>query len=373
MYQKRRTLKVTAILLLVLMFSTLALAGCSSGTDKTSSAEGNAQEPNGSADEETYVMRLAHGYPDTTNHGRNALYFKEAVEKYTNGRVEVKLYSNAQLGPINRELSMCLAGDIDATYNIGGIVETVDPAEAIYQIPFLVTSEPGVGDYAYAMKDNENIEGVLRSRQAELGFYRLGNLPSLFGFFTVANNVRPVDKLADAAGLKIRSSGGMMGNLFIESMKASPITIAGAEVPVALSQGVVDGMISHIAHYHDSKWHTKYITFPYWCGYSNPILVNLEWWEKLPADLQEIIAEKAFPETQEYAWEAMKTHDIECLEAIQKEPYNVKVSYLDTNDPAVIKWMEDVQKKGIEEFIKVVGSDAQGLIDETIKVGENLK
>src|SRR5690606_18761575 len=72
-------------------------------------------------------MRIVHAYPEHTQHGRNIAFFKEKVEAYTDGRVEVTIYPNAELGAITQEVSMVLAGTVDASYNIGGVVEATDP------------------------------------------------------------------------------------------------------------------------------------------------------------------------------------------------------------------------------------------------------
>ena len=45
---------------------------------------------------EPIVMRVIYSYTDTTQHGRNMLKFKSLVEKYTDGKMQVKLYSNGR-------------------------------------------------------------------------------------------------------------------------------------------------------------------------------------------------------------------------------------------------------------------------------------
>ena len=87
-------------------------------------------------------MRIIHAYPDTTQHGRNMFKFQELVEKYTDGRVKVTIFANASVCPISKEITTVLTGGAEFSYNIGGIVESVDKAEAIWTIPFLFRNAP---------------------------------------------------------------------------------------------------------------------------------------------------------------------------------------------------------------------------------------
>jgi len=362
MFKKKKVVRSICIVLIIMIHLIVMLSGCTSPKQKQSDVSNLEKE------EKQIVMRLSHAFPNETNHGRNALYFKKIVEEYTNDRIKVELYPNAQVGSLDQELRLVIAGDIEASYNLGGVVETIDPAEAIYQIPFLVKSAPGDGAMELAMSENDKIEGVLRERQAKLGYYRLGNMASCFGFFILANNVRPMENLTDANGLKIRTSGGMMGNMFLESLGCSPITIASPEVSVALTQGVIEGNTTHIAHFHDMRWHTKYLTLPYWTGYSHPIMVNLEWWNKLPEDLKDIMINEVMPEVKRYAWEEGAIYDLKSLKECQEEPFNVKVITLDLDAPDVKEWMNDLQQQGIKKFKEAVGEDADIMVKETLRL-----
>ena len=81
--------------------------------------------------QDSYEMRLVHAYPVHTQHGRNMEFFADLTEKLTDGRLTVTVYPNAELGPISQEFSMVMGGAVDASYNLGGILESVDPAAAI--------------------------------------------------------------------------------------------------------------------------------------------------------------------------------------------------------------------------------------------------
>lgn len=315
-------------------------------------------------------MRIAHAYPEHTQHGRNMALFKQKVEEYTNGRVAVTIYPNAQLGPITQEISMVLLGTVDASYNIGGIVESVDPAEAIWNIPFLLKVAPGQGEHMWRVMNDKTVTEILAKRQAAKGLKRFGTIPTLNGFMLVGNNKRPVEKLEDIKGLRIRHPGGLMGELYISSLGGSPMTVAGAEVPVALQQGVVDGLVTTPVHYHDARWHTKYMTLPFYAGYSVPLVASLRWWRSLPEDIQNIIENKVMPEVMEEAYKAVAELEKRYIEEMQKPPYNVQISWV---KPAEMeRFAEGVREKAIARFIEKVGPEGKTLVERVQELGKDI-
>ena len=318
------------------------------------------------SDAKAIKMRIIHAYPETTQHGRNMFKFQELTEKYTNGRVKVTLFANASICPITKEVTTVLTGGAEACYNVGGIIESIDKAEAIWTIPFLFRTAPGDVRHIRKAFLDPRIEGVLKERQMKKGLYRLGTPCTVDGFF-FGNNKRPITKLEDFKGLKMRHPGGLMGALFYKGLGASGIVVPGTEVPVALQTGVVDGLTTVPLHYHDARWHTKYATIPYWCTYSLPFLANLKWWEKLPADIRDIIDNKVMPEVMEFSFKEMETRAPETIEIIQKAPFNVQVS---TFSKAELKRMKDAtQAAGIKKFQEAIGKD---LADSMINAAREL-
>jgi len=318
------------------------------------------------SDAKAIKMRIVHAYPDTTQHGRNMFKFQELTEKYTDGRVKVTLFANASICPITKEVTTVLTGGAEACYNIGGIIESIDKAEAIWTIPFLFRNAPG--DIRHIRKAflDPRIEGVLKERQMKKGLYRLGTPCTVDGFF-FGTNTRPIKKLEDFKGLKMRHPGGLMGGIFYKGLGASGIVVPGTEVPVALQTGVVDGLTTVPQHYHDARWHTKYATVPYWCTYSLPFLANLKWWKKLPADIQDIIDNKVMPEVMEFSFKEMETRVPETFKTMKKAPFNVQVF---TFPKAELKRMKAAtQAACIKKYQEVIGKD---LADSMIKAAREL-
>jgi len=326
------------------------------------------------AAEKAYKMRLSHVYPDTTQHGRNANYFKELVEKETQGRVKVEIFPNAQLGSTKDEMGMVKAGTVEAVLTISSPVETLEPMEAIYAIPFLWKINPGDSkQFDILSQHNSLIESSIRNKMKEKGIYRLGCLNTQYGHVIVGNNVRRVTKPEDMKGLKIRYIGGLLGKVLLDKVGASGMVIAGPEVPVALNQGVIDGIQSAVLHIHDARWITKYILATIFRPYTIPLCVNLKWWESLPKDLQDIIQLKVMTQAQSYATTETIKLEKEAVKKLQQPPFNVVIDIVKDED--VEKWANynNMREEGIKRYLSAVGPEGQKLIDEVNRVGKQFK
>jgi TRAP-type C4-dicarboxylate transport system substrate-binding protein len=324
--------------------------------------------------EKVYLMRIMHAYPTNCQHHYNLEEFQRLVNEELGGRVEVQLFPNGQLGSIEREVGMVQSGAVEGAYAINGTMEQVTLVEAIYTLPFFWESQPDdPAEYWEATKYDGPIESFLREKQKEVGIYRLGSINTQNGQFIAANNRRPVKKPEDMKGLKLRHSGGMVATQTLELLGAIPITMSGGDVPVALSQGVIDGMQSAILHYHDSRWHTKYATVSYIKCYSLPLIVNLEWWESLPQGIQDTIQNSIIPKLQEYANKAVTNGEHEALKTMQEAPYDVEVTVIPTNEIMEV-WADynSMREEGMKLFLSKTGEDGMYLVKEALKIKERL-
>jgi hypothetical protein len=151
---------------------------------------------------------------------------------------------------------------------------------------------------------------------------------------------------------RIRHPGGLMGELYIRALGASPMTVTGAEVPVALQQGVVDGLVTTPVHYHDARWHTRYMTLPFYAGYGVPLVASLRWWNSLPEDIQDIIENKVMPETMEFAYNSVIDLENRYIEEMQQPPYGVQITWLSPDE--MDRFAAQVRDQAIERFVKAV-------------------
>lgn len=220
----------------------------------------------------------------------NALVrFKEYVEFKTNGEITVRLFPNAQLGGEREMMEQVQQGGLELTFAADGAIGGFYPPMQVWAIPYLFESAPVAWQVMNGPFADEMRADILK----ETGMRALAF--SQNGFRSFTNNVRTVKNPEDLAGLKIRT---MESPVFIElvgSLGATAIPIAGAEVLMALRQGVVDGQENPPAVVYGGGLGEvqKYYTLDEHVFGLHVILANEDWFQGLSSGHQQIIRDAA--------------------------------------------------------------------------------
>ncbi|MDH3688825.1 MAG: TRAP transporter substrate-binding protein [Gammaproteobacteria bacterium] len=160
--------------------------------------------------------------------------FEQDVELATEGQLDVQVFNNMQLGGAQENVSQVRAGTIMMTWvGMAYLTRTVPELEAV-SVPFLFPSR----EVAYQVMDGP-IGELFAEKLAEKGFELLGIME--LGERQVTNNVRPIRKLADLQGLKIRLQPNETHLDTFRALGANPIAMDVREVYSALQQDVIDG------------------------------------------------------------------------------------------------------------------------------------
>ncbi len=119
------------------------------------------------------------------------------------------------------------------------------------------------------------------------GFMCMPMGPDPFGWFS-----KPIKSLADAKKMKFRSPPGIPAESFKE-MGMSVVSMPGGEIVPAAQRGVIDaaewiGPADDAALGLSSVWKHYYLQGLHQAIDIGDIYVNLDWWNKLPKDLQAI-------------------------------------------------------------------------------------
>ena len=274
----------------MLLILVLSCVGCGGG---------GQQEPaggEGEAEGEGEEVALKSEYKLTMNvstdtcWGQGGVKFAELVNEYTGGKVNVKVYPNAQLvgGDQMRQAEMVQSGAIDFMLNSTINIAPTIPEFDVFSLPFMFPSY-------------EAVDAVVNSEAGEklldvLGNYNMVGLAyGENGFRELTNNVRPIKSPDDMKGLKIR----VVTPIYIDIMRAlgaNPIAMNWGEVFTSLQQGVIDGQENPVVgiiipnkiyevQKYMTNWHYSYDALV--------LAVNKDVWESFPAELQEQIQRAA--------------------------------------------------------------------------------
>lgn len=214
----------------------------------------------------------------------------ERLSKYISeklkDKVRVRTYPAAQLYTGQEEIQAIMKGEIQMAYVISSNMEPVHPSMELKNLPFLF---PDV-ETLYKFFDGP-MGAKIFSNVEKKGIKMLGTVSS--GSAVISNNKRPLIKVEDFKGLKIRSYGPM-GAIALKALGAIPVVIASEETYTALQQGVIDGALTPGVVFLARKYYDiqKFVTN---AGMMNATLIylisNLSWWESLPKDIKNGISE----------------------------------------------------------------------------------
>jgi TRAP-type C4-dicarboxylate transport system substrate-binding protein len=135
-----------------------------------------------------------------------------------------------------------------------------------------------------------------------------------------------VSGLDDMRGLKVRGSGRMTAKL-LEALGAEGVNVDFGEVPGALQRGAIDCAVTGAGSGYNSGWwevSTHLVTLP--LGGWDPVVtaINLDRWNSLSPEMQDLIATSIKTEFEDPAWQVAQdglVNDIACLTGNGACPY----------------------------------------------------
>jgi C4-dicarboxylate-binding protein DctP len=237
-------------------------------------------------------LRLRLSLDTSPTHLRNVSFkdYLAKVEAAAGGRIRSEIFESGQLYPDLEVGKALIQGQVEmaspGTWTITGIVSDAD----FFQLPVL---------YGRSMDDiHRAIDGkpgqLLNTQiQQKLRSHVLGPYLDL-GFQNWYSANKPLTSLADLKGMKIRNSGGAGQAWRARFLGAIPNTTAWPNVPLALSQGTFDGLVSSNESLVSAKlWDAgvKFALEDHQFIAEYVPLVNQAFWDKLEPDLQKILTD----------------------------------------------------------------------------------
>ncbi|WP_407425159.1 TRAP transporter substrate-binding protein [Treponema sp.] len=231
-----------------------------------------------------YAENQAQDYPTT----QAAYKFAEMVEQKTNGRIHIDVYHGGQLGDEKSVIEQLQFGAIDFTRVSISPLSEFEKSLNVLQLPYLYKDAAQM----WRVLDGEIGENFLKSVSS-------ANLVGLSWFDAGARNFynskKPVTKLEDLKGLKIRVQESQMMMGMVAALGASATPMAYGEVYSGLQTGVIDGAENNWPSY-DSVSHyevAKYYVLDEHTRVPEMQMVSKITWDKISPEDQAIIKECA--------------------------------------------------------------------------------
>src|SRR5438132_10890687 len=209
-----------------------------------------------------------------------------AIKAETNGRFDLQIFPNNQLGSDTDMLSQIRSGGIEFFTLSGLILATLVPA----------ASSSGI---AFAFPDYDT---VWKAMDGDLGAYVRGEIKKAGlevmdkiwdnGFRQTTSSTKPITGPDDLKGFKIRVPVSPLWTSMFKAFDAAPASINFSEVYSALQTRIVEGQENPLAIISTAKLYEvqKFcsLTNHMWDGFW--FLANRRAWERLPEPIREIAA-----------------------------------------------------------------------------------
>jgi tripartite ATP-independent transporter DctP family solute receptor len=214
--------------------------------------------------------------------------FADAVAAKSGGKIKVQLFLNGTLGSDQATLSSIKGGTVEMAVMNSGILASEVKALTVFDFPFLFAN----GKEADAIVDGPIGQKMHASLQDKgvvgLAYWELG-------FRNITNSKRPLIKVEDIDGLKLRVIPNVINVDWVKALGANPTPMPFPEVYAALEQKAIDGQENPISVIAANKfWEVqKYVALTNHQYNPQSVIFSKKVWDTLSATEQKIIQDSA--------------------------------------------------------------------------------
>jgi len=243
--------------------------------------------------------------------------FAELVEARSGGKLKVSVYPGGALGSDQANVSALQGGTLEMASMNSGIFASLVKDFAIYDFPFLFATpkeadavvDGPFGHMLHAKLEDKGLVG--------LAYYELG-------FRNITNSKRPITKVDDLAGLKLRVIPNPINIDWVSALGANPTPMPFPELYAALEQKAVDGQENPVATINAAKFYEvqKHLALTNHQYNPQSVVISKKFWDGLSADEKKIVQDAA-TESAKYQREQSRASVTSTLENLKKNGMQV--------------------------------------------------
>jgi len=335
-----------------------AVAGCgnssSGNTDEVSSVS-QEEETDNSSTEALVTMKLGHGLSGSGMAGQTYQKFADLVSELSDGTMEVQIYSDGTLISDSDSFDSVISGTIDFTHEAVNRESGTIPDLALLEIPGYFVGETDTWlDFAESLREpltdlyaNYNIK------------YIAGNYQGTSVFLS---NGFQITSPEDLSGKSVRATGTWLSRA-VETWGGAAVSLGLADLPNGLERGTVDAAYTawSVAIPNSLYEVSDYITYTNICETYACLLMNLDTWNSLTAEQQDILME-AGRQFEEYSVELAVQMEEEGKQTAAEngcEVYTLtdeeKAAFVDELDPLFEECSTSLTENG-KEILDIINS-----------------
>lgn len=298
------------------------------------------------------VLKSGHSATNKEPYQLGLEAFGKKLNELTNGKFEVKVFPNGQLGSEKEMTEGLFLGNVDIATAATTVVTNFVPEFMLYDLPFLFTSDE------HFAKASDGEPGKFFAEACAKKGIRLLTIYDA-GVRNIATK-KPLNSMSDIKGMKIRT---MQSQIHIDTFngfgaKATPM--AFSEQFSALEQGVIDGVeASNTSCFNQQFWRpAPNWALVYWYRCVTAVMMSEKKFQSYPKDVQEAIQEAALYSAK-IEREAYTKSDNESLEAMKKAGVNItkpdQAPFKEVAQKVYDKWITKPELKKVLKQIQDMG------------------
>ena len=271
----------------------------------------------GSLDNEVITFRAAQSKAGNHPVSQGIDKFAELVEEKSNGKMVIQTYHDGLIGDDREVIESAQRGSIDFASSSTPNMTSFTNYFTAWDLPYIFENK----DEVYKALDGKPGD-IIREEMLKAGFVIIF-FPD-YGFRQIVNNIKPIEKPSDLAGMKIRTTNSKIEQADFNSYGANPTPMAWSEVFTGLQQGTVDGEGNSYSLLWDSKHQEvlKYATEVNYNYSSDVVVMNKDKFEALSEENKKIIVDAGEEAMQ---WQRVRANEREEEAKQQFIDYGIEV------------------------------------------------
>ena len=300
-----------------------------------------------------FALTAPDGHPATVGMRK----FAESTAAKSGGRIKVQLFLGGTLGSDQAVVSSVKGGTVEMSVMNSGILASEVKALEIFDFPFLFANERE-SDAIVDGPIGQKMHGLLEEKGiVGLAYWELG-------FRSITNSRRPINKVEDIEGLKLRVIPNVINVDWVRALGANPTPLPFPELYAALEQKAIDGQENPVSVIASSKFFEvqKHLVLTNHQYNPQSVIFSKKVWDTLSATERKIIddAADAAVKVQRQASRAAVAANLELL---KKNGMNVTQF-----SPAEVAKLREKMKPVIDKHSAALGSTVAEVQAELAKL-----
>lgn len=287
-----------------------------------------------------FAFQNQKGHPQA----EGAQKFADLVAQKSGNKLSVKLFPGGTLGGDVQTVSALQGGTIEMTVLNAGILTSHVKEFAVFDLPFLFANAQEVDAVTDGAVGKNLLAKLAEKNLIGLGYWDLG-------FRNLTNSKRPIQKVEDIAGLKIRVIQSPIYIDMFNALGATATPMPFPELYPALEQKAVDGQENPFTLIRTSKFYEvqKHLAVTRHVYNPQALLVSKKLWDSMSADERNLITEAA-AEATKFQRQLSRSQADEALADLKKAGMQVTEF-----SPAELQRLRDKVKPVVDKFSAQVG------------------